>query len=64
VFSHIEISPETWAAVVYLRRVISLSLMDGLGSLQTLALARLRAFAAHFPHVETANADNEMLHFI
>jgi hypothetical protein len=47
-----------------LRRVISLSLMDGLGSLQTLALARLRAFAAHFLHVETANADNEMLHFI
>jgi hypothetical protein len=47
-----------------LRRVISLSLVDGLGSLQTLALARLRAFAAHFPHVETANAGNEMLHFI
>jgi hypothetical protein len=33
VFSHIEISPETIAAIVHLRRVISLSWANRLGSL-------------------------------
>jgi hypothetical protein len=59
VLFHIEISPETGAAVP-LRRVISHALIDCLGSLLTLTLRRQRAFAMHFPHVESANAD-EML---
>jgi len=37
---------------------------DNLGLTQTLTLHRQRAFAAHFPHVETANAGDELLHSI
>jgi hypothetical protein len=47
-----------------LRRLILLSLVSNLGSSQTLALHRQDAFAAHFPHVESANAGDELLHFI
>jgi hypothetical protein len=62
--SHIGISPESWAAVMNVRRVISRSRVNCLGFLQTVALHRQRTFAANFPHVETANANNEMLHFM
>jgi hypothetical protein len=49
VLSHIKISPESSAANLHLRRVNSHSLVNGLGSLQTLAFHRSRALAAIFP---------------